>query len=221
MYDWDFGIVIRNLGVFADGAVMSLGITALTVIFGTFSGTILGVMRTAPYRWLALVIGAYVEMFLALPILVLLIWVYYCAPLLIGLQLSGFWSAVVGLSLALSAYVAEIVRSGVLSVPLGHIEAAHAVGMTKFQATIHIVLPQAVRIMIPPLLSVYISTLKTSSLASVLAVYELLHSAQNLILLSYRPLEIYSAVALFYLVMVLPFTVLTRRYEQSRAWKFT
>ena len=221
MYEWDFGIVLRNKWVFVEGAAITLGITALTIVLGTLVGAVFGTARNSPRRWLALAAGAYIELFLALPILVILIWIYYCAPLLLGLQLSGFWSAVLGLSLALSAYVAEVVRSGLISVPQGHIEAARALGMSGLETTLHVVLPQAVRVMIPPLLTMYIATLKMSSLASVIAVYELLHSAQNLILMSYRPLEIYTAVALFYLVLVLPFAMLTRRFESTRAWKFT
>jgi polar amino acid transport system permease protein len=219
MYDWDFGVVWQYKWVFVEGAWITLKITFFAIIFGTIAGFILGLGRSSASRWVRLPVSVYVELFLALPILVLMIWIYYCGPLLAGITLSGFWAAVVALSLTLSAYVAEIVRSGLLAVPTGHAEAARVLGMTQFQAATHIVIPQAIRVMVPPMLGMYISTLKMSSLASVIAVYELLHSAQTVIMDSFRPLEIYTTVAVMYVMLVLPFTYLTRRYEFSNTWK--
>jgi polar amino acid transport system permease protein len=163
----------------------------------------------------------YVELFLALPVLVLLIWIYFCGPLLLGISLSGFWTAVVALSLSLSAFAAEIVRSGILSVPKGQTEAARALGMSRVQSLLYISIPQAIRVMIPPFLGIYIACLKTTSLASTIAVYELLHSAQSLIVSSYRPLEIYTTVALIYVAMVLPISYITRRFESTQPWKLS
>lgn len=221
MYEWDFGVVLRYKWVFIQGAWMTLQITFFAVIIGTLLGALLGLGRTSKLLWVRLPVSVYVELFLAIPILVLLIWIYYCGPILLGVNLSGFWTAVLTLSLTLSAFVAEIVRSGLLAVPNGHIEAARALGMSKAQTLRLITIPQAIRVMVPPLLSTYISTLKMSSLASVIAVYELLHAAQNLIMTSFRPLEIYTAVALGYVVMVLPFSFLTRRYEATKAWRLS
>jgi len=219
MYDWDFSVIYRHKWIFVQGAWITLQITFFAVIFGTIAGFILGIGRSAKIKWLRLPIGWYIELFLALPILVLLIWIYYCGPIFLGINLSGFWTAVLALSLTLSAFVAEIVRSGIMSVPSGQIEAARVLGLNKIQTFEWIVIPQSIRIMIPPLLSMYIATLKMSSLASILAVYELLHSAQSLALVSFQPLEIYTTVALFYVVLVLPFSLLTRRFEASQRWK--
>lgn len=219
MYDWDFSVIWRYRWVFAEGAWITLEITFYSIILGTIAGFTLGFGRSARSAWIRVVSGAYVELFLALPVLVLMIWIYYCGPVLAGVSLSGFWAAVLTLSLTLSAFVAEIVRSSLLAVPSGQIEAARAVGMSRLQATWHVVIPQAIRVMVPPLLGMYISTLKLSSLASVVAVYELLHSAQTLIMESFRPLEIYTAVAGIYVALVLPFALLTRRYERASTWK--
>ena len=221
MYDWDFSVVWKYKWIFVQGAWVTLEITFFAIILGTVFGFGLGFARSARSVWLRVPASIYVELFLALPILVLMIWIYYCGPILAGITLSGFWAAVLALSLTLIAYVAEIVRSGLLAVPKGQVEAARALGMSQLQATSRIVVPQAVRIMVPPLLGMYISTLKMSSLASVVAVYELVHSAQNLIMESFRPLEIYTTVAVVYVALVLPFTYLTRRYERSSTWKLT
>ena len=219
MYNWNFDIVLSNKWLFAQGAWVTLKITFFAVIFGTVAGTIFGIGRSSKSPWIRMPVGVYVELFLALPILVLLIWIYYCGPLFVGVRFSGFWTAVLTLALSLSAFVAEIVRSGIISVPTGQIEAARVLGMNKIQAFARIVLPQAIMVMMPPLLSMYIATLKMSSLASVIAVYELLHSAQSLIMTSFRPLEIYTTVAAGYVVMVLPLSMLTRRFESSKKWK--
>jgi len=219
MYDWDFNVILRHKWVFIQGAWISLKITLLVAVLGTVAGGLLGLARAGKARWLSIPAAVFVELFLALPIVVLLIWIYYCGPILLGVNLSGFWTAVLALSLTLSAFVAEIVRSSLHAVPLGHVEAARGLGMTRVQAFHHIVLPQAFRVMLPPLASMYIDTLKMSSLASIIAVYELLHSAQNLIMSSYRPLEIYTVVALIYVVIIIPFALLTRRYESTMRWR--
>lgn len=220
MYDWEFRIIWLHRWVFVRGAWITIELTLLTILFGTIFGSILGLGRKSKHMWLRVPVSIYVELFLALPVLVLLIWIYYCSPL-IGLNTSGFWTAVLALALSLSAFVAEIVRSGLMSVPEGQVEAARALGMSRTQTLVHIVIPQALRVMIPPLLATYISTLKLSSLASVIAVYELLHSAQNLIMHSFRPLEIYTTVAVVYVIIILPLALVTRRLESTRNWRLS
>ena len=221
MYNWDFNIVFSNKWLFAQGAWVTLEVTLFTIIFGTLVGGLLGLGRSAKSKWIRFPVSVYVEFFLAMPILVLLIWIYFCGPILLRVSLSGFWTAVLALSLSLSAFVAEIVRSALLAVPKGDIEAARALGLSRYQALRFIAIPQAIRIMIAPLLGMYIATLKTSSLASVIAVYELVHAAQGLIMTSFRPLEIYTTVAIIYVVMVLPFSFLTRRYEAAKTWRLS
>lgn len=221
MYDWDFGLIWRNREVFIQGGWITVQITALSIVFGTAGGSFLGLGRASKSPWVRLPVSAFVELFLALPVLVLLVWVYYCAPLFLGINLSGFWTAVLVLSLSLSAFVAEIVRAGLLAVPRGQVEAARVLGMTRLQALIWITVPQALRVITPPLLGMYISTLKLSSLASIIAVYELLHSAQNLIMNTYRPLEVYTTVAAVYLILILPFVLVTRHLEAVKGWRMS
>lgn len=219
-YQWDFSIVWRNQDVFVNGALVTLQLTFFAITLGTLWGFLLGLSRLSKFKILRAFTSLYIEIFLALPVLVLLIWIYYSGPLLFRfLNISNFWTAVLALALSLGAFVAEIVRSGIEAVPRGQVEAARGMGMTFLQATRKIVVPQAFRVMTPPLLGQYITCLKLSSLASVIAVYELLHSAQNLITYTYRPLEIYTAVALTYVVLIFPFSLLTRRLEASKKWR--
>ncbi len=221
MYDWDFRLVWHYRWVFLQGGWITLELSFLAIVLGTAIGTLLGLGRASRFLWMRLPISLYVELFLAFPVLVLLIWIYYCGPILFNVHLSSFWTAVVALTLSLSAFVAEIVRSGLKAVPKGQIEAARALGMTQIQALIYIEVPQALRVVMPPLLGMYISTLKLSSLASVIAVYELLHSAQNLITTTFRPLEVYTVVAAVYLIMLLPLILITRRIESIKGWRLS
>jgi polar amino acid transport system permease protein len=221
MYDWDFRIIWQNRWVFVHGGVITVEITLFSIVLGTAAGCLLGLGRSARPLWVRLPVSAFVELFLALPVLVLLIWIYYCGPLLVGINLSGFWTAVLGLSLSLSAFVAEIVRAGLQAVPKGQVEAARALGMTWLQSLVWITIPQAMRVIVPPLLGMYASTLKLSSLASVIAVYELLHSAQNLITLTFRPLEVYTTIAVVYVILILPLILVTRRLESIKGWRLS
>ena len=155
----------------------------------------------------------YIELFRALPILVLLIWVYYVAPLLFNIRLSPFFSALLALSLNLSAFVAETVRAGIEAIPKAQLESGVVLGIRSFKVMRTIILPQAFRSMLPNLMGLYIAQLKNSSLASVIAVNELLHISNTLISNTYRPLEIYSAVAFGYLCLTIPFTLLANKLE--------
>ena len=204
--------------VFIDGALLTLLITLWSIILGTGGGFLLTLGRTSKMWWLAVPSAVIIEVLLALPVLVLMIGIYYCGPV-IGLKLSGMATAVLALALSLSAFVEEIFRAALSAIPRGQVEAARALGMSQVQASIKIVIPQALRIITPPLLGQYIGCLKLSSLASVIAVYELMHSAENLITSTYRPLEVYTALAVMYLILILPLSLITRRFEATQVWK--
>jgi polar amino acid transport system permease protein len=146
-----------------------------------------------------------------------LVWIYYSMPILTGLQMGNIMSCAIGLGLHCSAYVAEIFRAGVNSIEKGQWDAAHAIGMRYPKLMLRIILPQAIRRMIPPLINEFATLIKLTSLGSVLAVNELLHEAENLINNTYRPLEIYTAVAIAFAIMIYPFIYASQRLE--RHWK--
>jgi polar amino acid transport system permease protein len=137
-----------------------------------------------------------------------------------GVTLSAFWASVVALSLHMSAYVAEIVRAGIASVDKGHIDAAKILGLNYFQIMRRIILPQALRRMLPPLVNNFADILKLSALASVIGVYELLHSVENVIMNNFRPLEMYSALAVVYFMLIFPVAFVARRAELYFAERF-
>jgi len=214
MYTWNFGIITDNLEVFLRGCIVTLELTAVSLILATVLGLVLSLgslCRSRSIRWFSI---GFVELFRAAPALVVLIWIYYALPVLIGVNLNSFVSAVLALTLVQAAYEAEIFRAGIEAIERGQVEAARSVGMSHAQTMRRIVLPQAVRIMIPPFVSATASLLKYSSLASVVSVYELLNQGTNLIQTSFRPLEVYTAVALLYLAMIIPITQVSRVLER-------
>jgi polar amino acid transport system permease protein len=215
MYTWDFGIIFQNASVLLRGCIVTLQLTIVSLILATALGLLLSfgsLSRLRLVRWLAI---GFVEFFRAAPALVVLIWIYYALPVIIGLNFSSFVSAALALTLVQASYEAEIFRAGIEAIELGQIEAARSVGMSRGQTMRRIVLPQAFRIMIPPFVSATASLLKYSSLASVVAVYELLNQGNNIIQQSFRPLEVYTSVAILYLAMILPITQASRMLERK------
>jgi len=215
MYTWDFSVISQNASVLLRGCVVTLQLTIVSLILATALGLLLSfgsLSRLRLVRWLAI---GFVEFFRAAPALVVLIWIYYALPVIIGVNFSSYISAVLALTLVQASYEAEIFRAGIEAIELGQVEAARSVGMSRGQTMRRIVLPQAFRIMIPPFVSATASLLKYSSLASVVAVYELLNQGNNIIQQSFRPLEVYTSVAVLYLAMILPITQASRMLERK------
>lgn len=190
-------------------------LSLISCVIGTILGLFLALGRRSKNSWFRIPSIVGTEILLALPLLVLLIWIYYCLPILNrSFALNAFSSGVVALSLNLSAFVGETLRAGLETIPRSYTDAAHVIGLSRWQSFRGIVLPLAVRRVLPPLLAQYITTIKLSSLASVIAVYEFLHSAENIIAMTYRPLEVYTAVAVGYLVVILPLSLGVRFLEK-------
>jgi polar amino acid transport system permease protein len=214
MYDWDFKWVWDYRAQLLDGFLVTLRLNCVVVFLGTIAGIQVGLVSRHPFRAFRMAARAYVDLFRTLPVLVLLVWFFFCVPILAGgIRISGFWSAVVVLSLNLSAFIAEIVRAGVDAVPRNYVDDALAAGLTRWQTTRRVTLPIALRLMIPPLVGQIINTVKLSVLASIIAVPELLHRTTDIISQVYRPLEFYTALAVLFLLILLPGTLLSRRLE--------
>lgn len=213
-YHWKWDVITGNIGVFGGGLGVTAAITVASCVLGTIGGILVAVAAVGRFRMLRFAARAYTELLLAVPVLVLMIWLYYCVPLLVPFfRLSNVTVAISALSLSLSAFVGEIIRAGIAAVPSTQTDVAAVLGLTRLQIMRLVVLPQAVRIMVPPLMGQIITCWKLSALASVIGVYEVLHSAQNLISTTFRPLEVYTAVAVLYAATILPVSMLSRRYE--------
>ncbi len=216
MYDWDFSWVWTYKAQLLDAFLVTLYLNVLIIIIGSFTGLIIGVLSLSPSKFANYFARTYVDLLRTLPVLVLLVWFFFCVPILLGgIRLSSFLSAVIVLSLNLSAFIAEIVRAGIEAVPKNHINDAKANGLSMYAILRYIMLPIALRLMIPPLVGQYITTIRLSVLASVIAVPELLHRTTDIISQVYRPLEFYTVLAVLFLILLLPGTLLSRKLESS------
>lgn len=215
-YTWHFQVVWDYREVFVRGALVTAKLTAGTLLLGLVLGLVLGMTKGSRMRLLRVPATIYIELFRSTPVLVQLVWIYYAMPILTGVQLNSFVSVTIGLGLNAAAYFAEVFRAGIISIDRGQMDAAKAIGMRYAQAMRRIILPQAIRRMIPPFINETATLIKLTTLGSVLAVYELLHESNNLITNTFRPLEVYSTLAVAFLFIIFPVIYLSRHLE--RAW---
>ena len=196
----DFSVVWIYLPALLQATVMTIVLTLVSQTIGTSIGFFLALGRMSRQPWLKWAVWTYVWIFRGTPMLLQLFFVYYAAPMF-GVVLEAFPAAIIAMSASSAAYNCEIIRSGLQAVHKGQIEAAMAVGMTYPKIVRKIVLPQAVRIVIPPYMSNFISHTKNSSLASVITVQELMLTAQMIYSSTYRAIEILSAAGVIYLCL--------------------
>lgn len=216
-YTFQFDVVWENLGFLLSGVELTLIVTVAALTSGSVVGLVVALARMSPRRWLQLPAIGYIELFRNTPALIQLMWMYYCLPLLTGLELSAVASATLALTVNGSAYIAEIIRGGIQGVDRGQVEAARTLGMSHAQTMRKIVLPQAFRRMIPPFVNEAVSILKFSSLVSVLGVADLTYQAQVLSTTTFRPIEIFTFIALVYLVLCSALAYMARRLELRMA----
>jgi polar amino acid transport system permease protein len=218
-YEFQWNVVWDNLPFLMQGVWMTLGVTAVSITVAIILGLGIGLLRISHRRTLRGVAITYVEIFRNTPALVQLIWVYYCLPVLTGINLDPITSCMVALSVNGAAYVAEIFRAGIQAVPAGQAEAARSIGMSYPMAMRKVILPQAVRHMIPPFVNEAVSLLKYSSLVSVLGVADLTYQAQTLSTTTFRPIEIFTFIGVVYFFLCWAMSVsaqwLERRLKAS------
>ncbi|WP_407315919.1 amino acid ABC transporter permease [Pseudomonas sp. nanlin1] len=213
-YVWDFSFLVEYKSLLLTGLGYTLLYTLICVLLGMLVGVLAACARLSGTRWLSAPVRAYVEVFRCTPVLVQLVWFYYALPVLTGVEISAMTAAVLCLSLYGGAFYAEIFRGGIISMERGQGDAARALGMRGYQVMWWIILPQAFKRMVPPLVNQSIMQLKNTSLLSVLALPDLLYQGQVIAHDNYRPLEVYTVIAVIYFIVLLPATMLARRLEQ-------
>lgn len=209
----DFTPVLQGLPELLQGALVTVEVTAASIVLGCIVGLIIGIARLNPKR--RLIYGAastYLLFFRGTPLLVQLFLLFFGLPQF-GILLPAFLCGVLGLGLYSGSYQSEIVRGAIQSVDHGQMEAARSMGMSYIQAMRIIILPQAVLRMVPPLGNEFIALIKNSALVSLLTISDLMLEGQKIIAVSYRSLEVYIAVALIYLIMTTTTSQLLRRLE--------
>lgn len=212
-YDWDFSVLWEYRKLIAVGVLNTILFTILCVFLGLAVGLVTGLGRLSRNVLVTAPIRAYIEVFRCTPVLVQLVWFYYALPVVTGIEMSPVAAATLCLALYGGAFYSEIIRGGIISTDAGQTEAAKALGMTPAQALRRVILPQAFKKMVPPLMNQSIMQLKNTSLLSVLAVPDLLYQGQVVAHETYRPLEIYTFIAVAYFVILLPFTLWAKKLE--------
>jgi len=187
-----------------------------TIALGLAIGLVLGILGTWSRFYVDRITAFGIQIFRCTPLLVQVVWFYYALPILTGLSLSPWIAAGLGLTLYMAAFSAEIFRGGILSIERGQWNAAHALGMGYGQVMRRVILPQAIRRIIPPLVNQSITQLKNTSLLYVVAIPDLMYTSYELTARTYRPLEVYTFVGLVYFVILYPVTLLAKRLEPKR-----
>ena len=206
-----------NLLFLIKGFIPTISVSLVSLAFSIVLGLIISFLGISKNRILNGINRVWVEVFRSVPVLVMLLWTYYGLPISAGINLNIFSAGVVALALCDSAFEAEIFRAGFQSIPRSQFEAAHTMGATGFQMMRYIILPQAIRNILPPLGNQYAYMLKISSLVSVIGLGELTRKANELTVIEYRPLEIYTVLIIEYLVLILVVSHLVRRMERRLA----
>ncbi|MBI1386309.1 MAG: ABC transporter permease subunit [Rhizobiales bacterium] len=192
-----------NLKFMLSGLQYTILLSLTAISISVVLGLLVALPGLSRNRWLRGLSRGYVELVRAVPILVLILWVYYGLPPLTGLAISVFWAGVIALALSDSAFEAEIFRAGIQSIAKGQYEAAHSINLGYADTMRFVILPQAIRRILPALGNQLVYMLKMSSLVSVIGMPELTRKANELVVTEYRPLEIYTVLVLEYLVLIL------------------
>ncbi len=209
----DFAFVWNFKDSLVAGTIITLELSLFTIIFGTIIGTGLAVAKNHSGEYVRKAISIYTGSFRIMPILVALIWVFYALPIATGIKLGVFETGLLVLTLHLSADVAELVGSGIASLPKGQMESAKMLGFSDFQIIEKIVLPQVLRQNLSPLIGLYVEEIKNTTLVSIIALDELLHTGQVIISQTYKPLEIYTAVAFVFIAILTPLVLFARKHD--------
>ena len=219
--EFDLSLVTDSLPLLLQGALVTLEITALAVGLGLVFGLVAALAQLSKFAPLRLIAKVYVDFIRGTPLLVQIFIIYFALPVIIGHRIDPLFAAVAACSINSGAYVAEIFRAGIQSIDIGQMRAGLSLGMNWTMTMRYIILPQAFKRIIPPLGNEFIAMLKDSSLVSVIGFEELTRSGQLIIAETYGSLEIWSAVAIIYLVMTLTITrivsVLEKKFRASDA----
>lgn len=215
--EWDYQSIAINWLTLWRGLLgtMYLGITC--IFLSMSMGLVIGAARYSRRLYFRGPATVFVEFFRDTPVLVQIMWFFFAFPIFTGIRLDTFWAAALGISLNGAAYCAEIFRGGIQNIARGQWEACRALGMDYWQTMRRVILPQAVKRMLPALTNRGVEMIKATALASIIAYYELLHSARIISAAHFNPIESYTVVAVIFVVVVWPLTMGVRKIERRLA----
>ena len=213
-YVWDFAILGKYSHLFWLGLGWTIAYTIGTILLGT----LIGLGRLSKSKLLNVPLIAFIEVFRCTPVLVQIVWFYYALPVVLGVNIPAHVAAISVLSLYGGAFYAEIVRGSIESIHVGQWDAARALGLSPWRVLRLVILPQALKPMLAPYVNQSVTQLKNTSLVSVIAVPDLVYNATLINADTYRPLEVYTIVALIYFAILFPATLVARRFERGLSY---
>jgi len=221
-YTWGWYVInpkldngYNNIRFLISGLNVTLIISILSISFSLVIGLLISLLGLGKNKFLKAFNRTYIEVFRSIPLLVLLLWVYYGLPIVVGISLSPFIAGIVSLALSDSAFEAEVFRAGIQSIPKGQRDAARSIGLNKYQAMRLVIFPQALRVILPAIGNQFVYVVKMSSLVSIIGLADLTRKANELVVSVYRPLEIYTFLVIEYLVLILVISYLVRKLENK------
>jgi polar amino acid transport system permease protein len=221
-YNWGWDIInpnnlegLTNLKFLISGITITIYISVISIILAMIIGLLITLPSLSKNKFLNYLNIAYVEIIRAIPLLVLILWIYYGLPIISGISFSPFVSGIIALTISESAFQAEIFRAGINSIKKAQWEAGSSLGLTFFARLRLIILPQAIKNILPALGNQFVYVLKMSSLVSVIGIADLTRKANELVVTTYRPLEIYTFLILEYLILILFVSYLVRKLEKK------
>lgn len=214
MYHWDFYTVMQSLDLFLMGLRTTALYTAGSIVIGIVVGLMTAFARLSRWWMLRAIARTYQEVFRCTPLLVQILWAYYALPLLIGVTIPNYLAGLMMLSLYVGSFYGEIFRGGINAIDKGQKEAALAVGMSGAQAMRHIIMPQAVKKMLPAFINQSVIQVKNTSLLYAISIAELTYMTYVVNGETYRPMEAYTLTAILYFAMLFPLTQFADYFER-------
>jgi polar amino acid transport system permease protein len=213
-YQFRWDTVWGSMDFLMGGLQLTLLVSAVSLVLAMVGGLVIAVLDMSKFRvlrWIGITFGEIVR---NTPILVQLLWVYYVLPIVFGIRIEALVALTLGLAVYQAAFISEVYRSGIQSVPRGHSEAAAVLGLTPLQGFVRIVLPQAIRMTLPPLASNFVQLIKFSSLGAVISVNEITRRGMELSATNFRPLETFTFIAVVYFFICWPLAMAIRVWER-------
>ena len=221
-YNWGWDIInpnnlegLTNLKFLISGITITIYISVISIFLAMIIGLLITLPSLSKNKFLNYLNITYVEIIRAIPLLVLILWIYYGLPIISGISFSPFVSGIIALTISESAFQAEIFRAGINSIKKAQWEAGSSLGLTFFARLRLIIFPQAIKNILPALGNQFVYVLKMSSLVSVIGIADLTRKANELVVTTYRPLEIYTFLILEYLILILFVSYLVRKLEKK------
>tara|TARA_B100000965_G_scaffold406036_1_gene442794 strand:+ start:677 stop:1411 length:735 start_codon:yes stop_codon:yes gene_type:complete len=225
-YEWGWYILspdnvegLTNLKFLISGITTTIYISVVSIILAMIIGLIVALPSLSKNKFLTYLNITYVEIVRAIPLLVLILWIYYGLPIMLGLSFSPFVSGIIALTISESAFQAEIFRAGINSINKGQHEVSESLGMNFWKKMRFVILPQAIKNVLPAMGNQFVYVLKMSSLVSIIGIADLTRKANELVTTTYRPLEIYTFLILEYLVLILFVSYFVRKLENKLEYK--